>query len=184
MITKNRGKILLGPSTFAEKDSAPLEKLLHAEFAAVANPYKRKLVKHELLELLRDDVVGIIAGLESLDREVMQKSKLKVISRCGSGMSNVDLDAAALHHLRPGRRLSRGQYHVLGCCGGPGPGGVSRWHCSSELLHACGLPRGSCGHQRHLKRRALRTYTNTVGISPPFHPAASLSVSTLQSAKR
>lgn len=85
---------MLGPSTFAEKDSTPLEKLLHAGFAVVANPYKRKLVKHELLELLRDDVVGIIAGLESLDREVMQKSKLKVISRCGSGMSNVDLDAA------------------------------------------------------------------------------------------
>jgi D-3-phosphoglycerate dehydrogenase len=91
---KNRRKILLGPSTFAEKDPAPLTMLSAAGFAVVENPYRRKLAKHELLELLHDDVVGIIAGLETLDREVMQKSKLKVISRCGSGMSNVDLDAA------------------------------------------------------------------------------------------
>jgi len=91
---KNRGKILLGPSTFAEKDPAPLTMLSSAGFAVLENPYKRKLTKHELLELLLDDVVGIIAGLETLDREVLQKSKLKVISRCGSGMSNVDVDSA------------------------------------------------------------------------------------------
>jgi len=36
----------------------------------------------------------VIAGLEPLDREVMEKSDLKVISRCGSGMSNVDEEAA------------------------------------------------------------------------------------------
>ena len=94
MTTNNRGKILLGPSTFAEKDSAPLKMLSSAGLAVVENPYKRKLTKHELLGLLHDDVVGIIAGLETLDREVMQKSKLKVISRCGSGMSNVDMDSA------------------------------------------------------------------------------------------
>jgi D-3-phosphoglycerate dehydrogenase len=94
MKANHRGKILLGPSTFAEKDPAPLGLLSAAGFAVVPNPFKRKLAKHELLELLQADVVGIIAGLETLDRDVMQQSKLKVISRCGSGMSNVDADCA------------------------------------------------------------------------------------------
>lgn len=87
-------KILIGPSTFAATDSAPLQKLTQAGFAVVDNPYKRKLTKDELLALLSPDVTGLIAGLETLDRDVMQKSSLKVISRCGSGMSNVDLNAA------------------------------------------------------------------------------------------
>lgn len=87
-------KILLGPSTFAATDKSPLQKLLNAGFEVIDNPFKRKLTKNELFNLLSSDVIGLIAGLETLDREVMQKSRLKVISRCGSGMSNVDVKAA------------------------------------------------------------------------------------------
>ncbi len=36
----------------------------------------------------------MIAGLETLDAHVLRKSELKVISRCGSGISNVDMHAA------------------------------------------------------------------------------------------
>lgn len=86
-------KILLGPSSFAQLDSAPMDKLISAGFEVVNNPFGRKLTKQELLDLL-PGITGIIAGLEPLDHEVMSKSSLKVISRCGSGMSNVDLDAA------------------------------------------------------------------------------------------
>ncbi len=88
------GKILLGPSTFGELDASPLKRLKDAGWSIIENPYKRKLTKPELLNILADDVVGIIAGLESLDREVMQASNLKVISRCGSGMTNVDIQSA------------------------------------------------------------------------------------------
>ncbi len=87
-------KVLLGPSVFASLDSAPLNYLLDSGYVPIDNPFKRKLTKPELLDLLSDDVTGVIAGLEPLDREVMEKSNLKVISRCGSGMSNVDLKAA------------------------------------------------------------------------------------------
>lgn len=86
-------KVLLGPSSFAALDKAPLLRLQDAGFQIVDNPYKRRLTKQELLELL-PNVKGLIAGLEPLDREVMAKSELKVISRCGSGLSNVDLNAA------------------------------------------------------------------------------------------
>lgn len=87
-------KILLGPSSFAETDKAPLARLQEAGYEVVDNPYKRKLTKPELFDLLTPDVIGIIAGLEPLDREVMSRSSLKVVSRVGSGMSNVDQNAA------------------------------------------------------------------------------------------
>ena len=92
-------KILIGPSSFAELDKTPLKMLESHGVQVIDNPYKRKLTKTELLELLADDVEGIIAGLEPLDREVFQKTKLKVISRVGSGLSNVDLEAAEEHGI-------------------------------------------------------------------------------------
>lgn len=87
-------KILIGPSTFAELDNAPLIRLRDMRFKIIENPYKRKLTKPELIDLLAHGVTGLIAGLELLDREVLERSDLKVISRCGSGLSNVDLEAA------------------------------------------------------------------------------------------
>lgn len=86
-------RILIGPSTFAELDPTPMIALEKAGFEIVNNPFGRKLQRPELLDLLKG-VTGIIAGLESLDRKVLTASELKVISRCGSGMSNVDLGAA------------------------------------------------------------------------------------------
>lgn len=87
-------KILLGPSSFASLDYSPMKKLLEAGCEVIDNPYKRKLTEEELLELLDNDISGLIAGLEPLNRKVLSDSKLKVISRCGSGMTNVDLEAA------------------------------------------------------------------------------------------
>lgn len=86
-------KVLIGPSTFAAIDREPLDKLLAAGFEVIGNPFGRKIAKKELINLL-PGINGLIAGLETLDREVMELSDLKVISRCGSGMSNVDQEAA------------------------------------------------------------------------------------------
>jgi len=87
-------KILIGPSSFAESDKTPLGRLIASGYEVIDNPYKRKMTKAELSMLLKEDVVGILAGLEPLDREVLLPSRLKVISRVGAGMSNVDLKAA------------------------------------------------------------------------------------------
>jgi D-3-phosphoglycerate dehydrogenase len=88
-------KILLGPSSFAETDKTPLNRLLAAGYEVIDNPYKRKLTKNELFELLTPDVIGVVAGLEPFDREVLSHSRLRVVSRVGSGITNVDLQAAA-----------------------------------------------------------------------------------------
>jgi D-3-phosphoglycerate dehydrogenase len=87
-------KILIGPSTFSEIDRSPMERLLRTGCQVIDNPFKRKLTKAELMDLLATGATGLIAGLETLDREVMEKSTLKVISRCGSGMTNIDQTAA------------------------------------------------------------------------------------------
>lgn len=86
-------KILVTTSTFAEFDSTPIRLLEQAGCKVTLNPYKRKLTKEESKKLL-PGYVGLIAGLETLDDEILSVSDLKVISRCGSGMSNVDLNAA------------------------------------------------------------------------------------------
>ncbi len=86
-------RILTGTSTFASYDETPLKRLTDNGCEVVLNPYKRKLNKQEILELL-PNVTGLIAGLEPLDEEVLRSSQLKVISRVGSGISNVDLEAA------------------------------------------------------------------------------------------
>lgn len=87
-------KILISTSSFAATDIEPLGMLKDAGYEVMDNPYKRRLTKPELLGLLSKGITGLIAGLEILDKEVMSKSRLKVISRCGSGLSNVDLAAA------------------------------------------------------------------------------------------
>jgi D-3-phosphoglycerate dehydrogenase len=89
----NKIKVLLGPSSFAEMDREPLDKLISSDFEVIDNPYRRKLTEDELLKLL-PGVEGLIAGLEPLNRRVLEVSCLKVISRCGSGLSNIDLQAA------------------------------------------------------------------------------------------
>ncbi len=82
-------KVLISPSTFGVCDRAPIDRLKEEGFEIIDNPYKRRLTKDEVIKLLSDGVEGIIAGLEPLDKEVLEKSNLKVISRCGSGTSNV-----------------------------------------------------------------------------------------------
>jgi len=87
-------KILIGPSSFAGMNPEPMNRLIESGCTVIDNPYKRKLTKNELIEFLSDGVTGLIAGLEPLDSDVLRGSSLKVISRCGSGMSNMDVVAA------------------------------------------------------------------------------------------
>ena len=84
-------KILISTSSFGTEGA--LKKLQEHGFEAVLNPHKRKLTTPELRELL-PSVIGLIAGTETIDRETMKNSSLRVISRVGTGMDNIDLAAA------------------------------------------------------------------------------------------
>lgn len=85
-------KILITTSSFGKADSKPLE-LVSGKCDVTLNPYGRKLSTEEFIEL-SDGKDGVIAGVESITREALEKrSGLKVISRCGVGMDSVDLKA-------------------------------------------------------------------------------------------
>jgi D-3-phosphoglycerate dehydrogenase len=87
-------KILIGPSSFGQLDPAPLRLLEKAGLEVVPNPFSRRYSKTEAIELLQG-IDGLIAGLEPLDKEVLSQCKsLKALARCGSGMNNVDQEAA------------------------------------------------------------------------------------------
>ena len=89
-------RILITTSSFGKDDVSPLTLLQTAEYDIVINPYGRKLTEDEVLDLLLEiKPVGMIAGLEPITARVLQRTEgLKVISRCGVGMENVDLDTA------------------------------------------------------------------------------------------
>lgn len=89
-------KLLISTSSFDVKSNQILQNLQAQGFEIVLNPYGRKLKEAEVLELLSDDVVGMIAGVEPLTQEVLKSTQsLKVISRCGIGTDSVDLNTAA-----------------------------------------------------------------------------------------
>ncbi|NMF59273.1 phosphoglycerate dehydrogenase [Pseudanabaena yagii] len=88
-------KLLISTSSFDLQNNQILQNLQQQGFEIVLNPYGRKLKESELLEFLNDDVVGMIAGVEPITRNVLSSAKsLKIISRCGIGTDSVDLVAA------------------------------------------------------------------------------------------
>ncbi|MDM7984933.1 MAG: NAD(P)-dependent oxidoreductase [Maricaulis sp.] len=86
-------KILIGPSSYGNVDPAPITLLREAGYEVVANDLKRRYTREELLDRL-PGIVGLIAGLEPLDRPILETSELKALARVGSGMVNVDQSAA------------------------------------------------------------------------------------------
>ena len=81
-------------TSFAKFDNQPMQLLNDAGYEVALNPYGRKLSGHEVVELAKN-AAGIIAGTESLDRSVLKKLPcLKIISRCGVGVDNIDPAAA------------------------------------------------------------------------------------------
>jgi D-3-phosphoglycerate dehydrogenase / 2-oxoglutarate reductase len=86
--------ILITTSSF-DLDHPEIAALVRAGFDIRLNPYGRKLTAQEVSALLTPDVVGMIAGVEPLTQPVLQNAKsLRVISRCGAGLDNVDMGAA------------------------------------------------------------------------------------------
>ncbi len=85
--------VAISTSTFGKFNEYPIQILERYGLDVKLNPYGRKIQKEEILEFCKD-AVGLIAGTETIDREVIENlSILKVISRCGVGMDNIDIEA-------------------------------------------------------------------------------------------
>lgn len=86
--------VLISTSSFGRVSTEPLERLERAGLGHTLNPYGRRLEPAETRDLLCGKV-GVIAGTELLDREILAAANdLEVISRVGVGLENIDLAAA------------------------------------------------------------------------------------------
>lgn len=91
-ILANYNKILVSTSSFGKDDRSPLEYI--KQYAEVSlNPYGRQITTKEFVSLAKD-CDGVIAGTEKITKDALSKlPKLRVLSRMGAGIDNVDLNA-------------------------------------------------------------------------------------------
>ncbi|MEM0492461.1 MAG: phosphoglycerate dehydrogenase [Candidatus Thermoplasmatota archaeon] len=92
-------KILISSRSFGKINSDALDLLKKNGLNPILNPYGRKLTEDEIIGLM-DDAVGIIAGTENITRKIIESNKnLKVISRYGIGLDNIDMGAVKQHNI-------------------------------------------------------------------------------------
>lgn len=95
-------KVLVTPRSYARES---LDRLRAAGYELVLGPAGRHPTREELLELL-PGCAGWVAGVEKIPAEVLQAAPdLKVISRNGAGVDNIDVQAAQ----RLGIRICRAE---------------------------------------------------------------------------
>ena len=93
-------KALITTVPFASNNHLPIELIESAGVEYHINSLGRKLTENELSEMVSDFDV-LIAGTEQITEKVMNHaSKLKLISRVGVGLDNVDLLAARRHGIQ------------------------------------------------------------------------------------
>jgi phosphoglycerate dehydrogenase-like enzyme len=87
--------VLVTPRSFGEGSKKPLEILSSAGCAIIRNTQGRLFSEPELQEAI-GECDAIIVGLEGITRAVIRRAlKLRVISKHGVGVDNIDLAAAA-----------------------------------------------------------------------------------------
>lgn len=88
-----KAQVLIATTTFGEFDPSVSHSLQSDFFDLVRHPFGRTMRREELSKFLAP-CVGVIAGTERYDESVLRAApSLRVISRCGAGLDNVDLEA-------------------------------------------------------------------------------------------
>jgi D-3-phosphoglycerate dehydrogenase / 2-oxoglutarate reductase len=90
-------RVFISTTTFGEDHPLILNVLAKAKVAVTMNPLHRRLNEEEITGILiKGRYDGLLAGLEPLTKNVLVNAKdLKVISRVGVGLDNVDQTAAS-----------------------------------------------------------------------------------------
>ncbi|GGE27201.1 phosphoglycerate dehydrogenase [Pullulanibacillus camelliae] len=88
-------KVLITPKSYRNyKEKA--HKLLEEEgYEIIENTFGRTMTEEEIIEVAKEDVVGIIVGVDPLPAAVLNQCQaLRAISKYGVGMDNIDLKRA------------------------------------------------------------------------------------------
>lgn len=85
-------KVLITSNSFGRGNSEAIDLLSQAKIEIIRNPYGRLMTEDELMNHIVD-VDGVILGTEKFNRRIIDHaSKLKVVSRYGVGIDNVDVE--------------------------------------------------------------------------------------------
>ena len=95
-MSNNKMKVLISSRSFGKINSDAINILKNANLEPVLNLHGRKLNEDEISSLIDEDVVGIIAGTENITKKIITNGpSLKVISRYGVGLDNIDLETTS-----------------------------------------------------------------------------------------
>lgn len=87
-------KVLVTPRSFGRHSNQPDDILTASGVEVKKNPYGKILTEEQMIEEIKE-VDGIIVGVDPLNKEVLQHAKkLKVISKYGVGIDNIDVEYA------------------------------------------------------------------------------------------
>ena len=97
---RNSITIFLAPTSFARNSLAPLELLEAKGYNIDLNRLEKKLSKKDIISMV-SSCDAVLAGTEIYDRDILNKSqKLRVISRLGVGLDNIDLEYAKKKNIK------------------------------------------------------------------------------------
>ena len=93
-------RIFVSTTTFSQYSNEPIQLLKSQGYDVVHNQLGRKLTEEEIKNDITD-YDGILAGTETYSASVLTKAAcLKVISRLGVGLDNIDLDFAKKRNIK------------------------------------------------------------------------------------
>lgn len=87
-------KILITPRSFASTSKKPLEMFEKKGYEIIKNETSKPLNNREMSEKIKD-VDGIIIGIDDLNAQIIKQARnLKIISKYGVGVDNINIKAA------------------------------------------------------------------------------------------
>lgn len=93
-------KILVTATNYSQLCSAAKSLLEKSDCEIIESPFGRPMTFEEIKDHI-DDVEGVVAGVDDWNEEVFKIApKLKVISRFGVGVDNIDIEAARKHGIQ------------------------------------------------------------------------------------
>jgi len=99
-------KIFIATTTFGQLSEEPLDLIRENGLGIIQNKTGKKIDEDEIIEMV-GDAIGIIAGTETYSKSTLENlSNLKIISRLGVGMDNIDLGSAEKKDIKVYRTVT------------------------------------------------------------------------------
>lgn len=94
-------KILITPKSFKNYKEKTYPLMESLGYAIIDNKSGETLTEDEIIRMAREDVIGIIVGIDILSERVLNSCRdLKAVSKYGAGLDNIDLEAAARLNIK------------------------------------------------------------------------------------